>query len=87
MSPSEVQDLVLSFQKFTVCATSGTSRGRGIRFPRQQASSLNTEFLGESRIALRYVLESVGSAFSGSEKSDVEDVVLYLNTALDGPRL
>jgi hypothetical protein len=47
------------------------------------ASGLSTEFLGESRIALRRVAESAPKVLTNSEIQTVKDVLLQLDSALE----
>ncbi len=47
------------------------------------ASSLSTEFLGESRLALRRVLSDGGSALTSQERTDLVDVLAQLDQALE----
>jgi hypothetical protein len=47
------------------------------------ASSISTEFLGESRIALRQVLQRGKDVLNGKEQNDLNDLLRQLDTALD----
>lgn len=46
------------------------------------ASSLSTEFLGESRIALRRVAHDSGLTLSAQERADLDDVLKQLDETL-----
>jgi hypothetical protein len=46
-------------------------------------AGMSTEFLGESRIALRRVSREAGSRLTEREHSDLVDVLTQLNAALD----
>ena len=48
-----------------------------------QAASSSTEFLGESRIALRRLLRDAEGVLSKSEQADVEDILKQLTAALN----
>ena len=52
-------------------------------FASQQASSMSTEFLGESRIALRRVLKEEDGILTVQERNDLSDVLRQLDDALD----
>ena len=47
------------------------------------ASSMSTEFLGESRIALRQVLQQGREALTEQERDDVQGVLKQLDKAFD----
>lgn len=47
------------------------------------ASSLSTEFLGESRLALRRVLANGGSVLPSQERADLVEVLAQLDQAFD----
>lgn len=47
------------------------------------AAGMSTEFLGESRIALRRVSGEAGSMLTEREHSDLVDLLTQLNAALD----
>ena len=49
----------------------------------RQASSLSSDFLGESRIALRRVLSEGTDVLEASERVDVDDVLRQLTAAID----
>src|SRR5437667_5665134 len=49
----------------------------------RQAAGLSTEFLGESRIALRNVSDSDQAVLSGSERTELSDILNQLTIALD----
>jgi hypothetical protein len=49
----------------------------------QHAAGMSTEFLGESRIALRRVAGAMKDLLSGTEISDLRDVLDQLDAALD----
>lgn len=51
---------------------------------RCSASGISTEFLGESRIALRRVLNEENGALTAQERTDLLDVLKQLDEALDG---
>lgn len=52
-------------------------------FASRQASGISTEFLGESRIALRQVLQQGGGALTNQEREDIQNILAQLDTALD----
>jgi hypothetical protein len=52
----------------------------------RQASGMSTEFLGESRIALRRVLETKQGILTEAERKDLSDVLRQLDDALDHRR-
>jgi len=49
---------------------------------RHSASNMSTEFLGESRIALRLLLQGEGNALTEQEHSELLDVLEQLDEAL-----
>ena len=49
----------------------------------RHAVGLSTEFLGESRIALRKVSDSDQSVLSETERAEITDVLNQLSSALD----
>jgi hypothetical protein len=49
----------------------------------RQASGMSTEFLGESRIALRRVMRERGDALNAEQRSDLFGVLKQLDDALD----
>lgn len=49
----------------------------------QQGASMNTEFLGEARAALRRVLNEEDGVLNERERSDLEDVVRQLTAAIN----
>lgn len=57
-----------------------------VAFASAQGSSSSTEFLGESRIALRRVLSEENGALSDQQRNDVMDVLKQLGAALDETR-
>ena len=62
------------------------SLSEAVAFAIGAASSLSTEFLGESRIALRRVLEEGKGALAAQERSDLIDVLKQLDQVLDAQR-
>ena len=50
----------------------------------RQSAGLSTEFLGESRIALRKVSDSDEVLLTDAERAEVTDVLKQLSVALDG---
>ena len=54
-----------------------------VLFASRHASGISTEFLGESRIALRHVLQQAGGRLTDQERDDVQNVLKQLDTALD----
>lgn len=56
---------------------------RAVAHARQHAASSSTEFLGESRIALRQVTEGRPGLLSAPERNDLADVLRALDEALD----
>lgn len=53
-----------------------------VRFAARQGTGLSTEFLGESRIALRQVLNAEGAALQMHEKDELRGVISQVETAL-----
>jgi len=53
-----------------------------VRFAARQATGLSTEFLGESRIALRRVLDTEGGALQTPERAELEGVISQVETSL-----
>ncbi len=49
----------------------------------RQASGMSTEFLGESRIALRQLLDKEKGILTEAERKDVCDVLQQLDDTLD----
>jgi hypothetical protein len=49
----------------------------------RQASSMSTEFLGESRIALRRVLQEGQNTLTEEERDDIRTTLRQLDEALD----
>jgi hypothetical protein len=47
------------------------------------ASGMSTEFLGESRIALRRVLREEAGTLNDNERADLQDVLRQLDSAFD----
>jgi len=54
-----------------------------VAFASRQASGMSTEFLGESRIALRRVLKEEDGILTVQERADLSDVLKQLDEALD----
>lgn len=54
-----------------------------VAFAASQAPSASTEFLGESRIALRKVLDQEGGALGRQERTQLLNVIEQLNQVLD----
>jgi hypothetical protein len=54
-----------------------------ILFASRHASGMSTEFLGESRISLRRVLQQGHDVLTDQEQDDVQDVLRQLDMALD----
>ena len=54
-----------------------------VLFASRQASGMSTEFLGESRIALRQVLQKGAKVLTEQERECIKDVLKQLDTALD----
>jgi hypothetical protein len=54
-----------------------------IAFASFQAPSMSTEFLGESRIALRHVLNKETGILTEGERKDIIEVLRQLDQALD----
>jgi len=57
--------------------------GEVVDFARRQAAGMRTEFLGESRIALRRVVDNAGGVLNDQEIADVRNVLEQLNQAFD----
>jgi len=55
-----------------------------VAFAIGHASSLSTEFLGESRIALRRVLDEEHGILTGQERRELLDVLKQLDHAFRG---
>jgi hypothetical protein len=55
-----------------------------VEFAMAQASSSSTEFIGESRIALRRVLREEHGVLSDSQLADLSDAIKQLDAAIDG---
>ena len=49
----------------------------------RHAAGMSTEFLGESRLALRRVLRLGGHALAEQERADLQDVLKQLDSALN----
>ncbi len=47
------------------------------------AARMGTEFLGESRIALRRILREEAGVLNDKERADLQDVLQQLDSALD----
>ena len=60
-----------------------TSLGEAVDFACGQASSSSTEFLGESRIALRQVLAEENGTLDSIQRSDIMTVLSQIDNALD----
>lgn len=54
-----------------------------IEFASRQASGISTEFLGESRIALRKLLEKEHCILTWTERKEASDIVKQLDAVLD----
>jgi hypothetical protein len=54
-----------------------------LRSASRQASGTSTEFLGESRTALRYVLQQGRPALTDQERDDVQSILEQLDAVLD----
>jgi len=48
----------------------------------RQATSMSTEFLGKSRIALRRILSEGKAILNASEQADIEDALQQLTAAI-----
>lgn len=57
---------------------------RAVEFACSQAASSSAEFLGESRIALKCVLNEEQVILSAVDRADLEDIVKQLDAAMDG---
>jgi hypothetical protein len=57
-----------------------------VSFASRQAAGMSTEFLGETRIALRRVLKEEDGILTVQERADLSDVLRQLDEALDGRR-
>ncbi len=60
--------------------------GEGVVHASKCAAGMSTEFLGESRIALRQVLKKGAGVLTAQERDDVKDVLRQLDKALDESR-
>jgi hypothetical protein len=54
-----------------------------VEFGTKQASGMSTEFLGESRIVLRHLMEREQGILTDIERKEVGDVLKQLDEALD----
>lgn len=54
-----------------------------MEFASRQAASSATEFLGESRIALKEVLQKAGGILNEKEKSDLTSALVQIGNALE----
>jgi len=61
-----------------------TALSEAVAFASAQGSSSSTEFLGESRIALRQVLQEEKGALTDEQRAELSDVLKQLDAALDG---
>lgn len=59
-----------------------TTLSEAVLFAAGQASSLSTEFLGESRIALRQVSNEENGVLTKQERADLSSVLKQLDEAL-----
>jgi len=57
-----------------------------VEFASRQASGMSTEFLGESRLALRQLLDREQGVLTETERKEVYDVLKQLDEALDRRR-
>ena len=81
-SNSELYDYLCAL-KTSLRARGSTELADAVAFASRRASGMSTEFLGESRIALRRV-SSVGRiTLTGQERADLDDVLKQLDAALD----
>ena len=55
-----------------------------VQFAARQGTGLSTEFLGESHIALRDVLEKEGGVLGATERNDLVGVISQVEFALRG---
>jgi len=55
-----------------------------VEFASRQASGISTEFLGESRIALRKLLEKEHGILTETERKEASEILRQLDAALDG---
>jgi hypothetical protein len=53
-----------------------------VRFAARQGTGLSTEFLGESRIALRRVLDTESGALQMHERDELQGVISQIETSL-----
>ena len=60
-----------------------TTLSEMVAFASSQGSSSSTEFLGESRIALKRVLHEENGALTTQERADLLDVLTQLDKALN----
>jgi len=61
-----------------------TALSEAVAFASSQGSSSSTEFLGESRIVIRRVLNEENGALIDQERADLSDVLKQLDEALNG---
>jgi len=81
-SNQELYDYMLSLMS-TLKKRGADVLSETVDFARNQASGLSTEFLGESRIALRRVANQEGNVLTEEERTDLLDVLRQLDEALD----
>lgn len=82
-SNRELYDYLLSLSS-ELKQRGASALSESVEFAIAQASSSSTEFVGESRIALRRVLHEEHGVLSGSQLADVSDAIKQLDAALDG---
>jgi hypothetical protein len=64
--------------------TAGADKlAEAVAFAVDQASGISTEFLGESRVAVRQVLSQENGALTEQGRADLQSVLEQLNQALD----
>ena len=58
-----------------------------VRFAARQGAALSTEFLGESRIALRHVLKTEGGLLQLHKRDELHGVIGQLDSAFRKPNV
>jgi hypothetical protein len=81
-SNSELYEYLLALEA-NLRARGSTDLANAVAGAGRQASAISTEFLGESRIALRRVSSLGRITLTGQERADLDDVLKQLDAALD----
>jgi len=78
----ELYEYLLSLST-TLQSRGGDALSQIVSAASRHAAGMSTEFLGESRIALRQVAQDTGGILSPAEQGDLCDVLEQLDQALD----